>query len=125
MFGGTFTRCPDIKWIFSHGGGALPMLAERMVGLAKNRPELAARVPNGVMTELRKLYYDAVGVNGRGAFAALRDMVPVSQILFGTDYPFWSPETAVKGLAGHDLTASELAAIERDNALKLLPGLAR
>ena len=52
LFGGTFHRCPNIKWIFSHGGGALPMLASRLAGLAKNRPELNARVPNGVMHEL-------------------------------------------------------------------------
>ncbi len=49
LFSGTFSRCPNIKWIFSHGGGALGMVANRLVGLAKNRPELAARVPNGVM----------------------------------------------------------------------------
>jgi 6-methylsalicylate decarboxylase len=124
LFGGTFTHCPNIKWIFSHCGGALPMLALRMVGLAAARPDLAAKVPNGVLTELKKLYYDAVGVTTRGTFAALREIAPVSQILFGTDYPFWSTESAVKGLAGLGLAADELAAIERGNALRILPRLA-
>ena len=54
LFSGTFSRCPNIRWIFSHGGGALGMVANRLAGLAKNRPELAARVPNGVKAELRQ-----------------------------------------------------------------------
>ena len=62
LFGGTFHRCPNIKWIFSHGGGALAMIAGRLAGLAKNRPELTAQVPNGVMHELGKIYVDVVGV---------------------------------------------------------------
>jgi len=123
MFSGTLTRCPDIRWIFSHGGGALPMLAGRIVGLARNRPELAARVPGGVMAELKKLYYDVVGVGGRGAFAALKDIADPSHLLFGTDFPFWSPHETITALDGLSLPAAELAAIERGNALALLPGL--
>jgi predicted TIM-barrel fold metal-dependent hydrolase len=123
MFGGTLARCPDIRWIFSHGGGALPMLAGRVVGLARNRPELAARVPNGVMAELRKLYYDVVGVSTRGTIAALKEIADPSRLLFGSDFPFWSPHETVAGLAGLGLPAPELAAIERGNALALLPGL--
>jgi predicted TIM-barrel fold metal-dependent hydrolase len=123
MFGGTLARCPNIRWIFSHGGGALPMLAGRIAGLARNRPELAARVPNGVMVELRKLYYDVVGVGTRGAFAALKEIADPSRLLFGTDYPFWSPQETVTGLAGLGLAPAELGAIERGNALALLPGL--
>ena len=123
LFGGTFHRCPNIKWIFSHGGGALPMVANRLVGLAKNRPELNARVPNGVMHELSKLYVDVVGVTTPGAMRAVLDIVPMSHLLFGSDFPFWSPETTIKGLAGLKLSAADLQAIERDNALKLLPRL--
>ena len=125
LFGGTLHRCPDIKWIFSHGGGALAMIANRLAGLAKNRPELNARVPNGVMHELSKLYVDVVGVTTPGALRAVLDIVPMSHLLFGTDYPFWPPETTIKGLAGLKLSAADLRAIERDNALKLLPGLPR
>jgi predicted TIM-barrel fold metal-dependent hydrolase len=123
LFGGTFHRCPNIKWIFSHGGGALPMVANRLVGLAKNRPELNARVPNGVMNELSKLYVDVVGVTTPGAMRAVLDIVPMSHLLYGSDYPFWAPETTIKGLAELKLSAADLHAIERDNALKLLPRL--
>jgi predicted TIM-barrel fold metal-dependent hydrolase len=123
LFGGTFHRCPNIKWIFSHGGGALPILASRLAGLAKNRPELNARVPNGVMHELSKLYVDVVGVTTPGAMRAVLDIVPMSHLLFGSDFPFWDPDITIKGLAGLKLSAADLQAIERDNALKLLPNL--
>jgi predicted TIM-barrel fold metal-dependent hydrolase len=125
LFGGTLHRCPDIKWIFSHGGGALAMIANRLAGLAKNRPELGSRVPNGVMHELSKLYVDVVGVTTPGALKAVLDIVPMSHLLFGTDFPFWQPETTIKGLAALKLTAADLRAVERDNALRILPGLPR
>jgi len=125
LFSGTFSRCPKIRWIFSHGGGALGMVANRLAGLAHNRPELAARVPNGVKNELSKLYLDVVGVTTPGALTAVLDVVPMSNLLFGTDFPFWSPQTTIQGLAGLKLSPADLAAIERDNALKLLPGLPR
>ena len=125
MFSGTFTRCPDIKWIFSHGGGALGMVANRLAGLAKNRPELAARVPGGVKQELSKLYLDVVGVTTPGALAAVLDIVPMSNLLFGTDYPFWAPDTTIGGLAALKLKPDDLAAIERGNAMRLMPGLGR
>jgi len=125
LFSGTFSRCPDIRWIFSHGGGALGMVANRLAGLAKTRPELAARVPKGVMAELGRLYLDVVGVTTPGALRAVLDIVPMSQLLFGTDYPFWAPEVTIKGLAALKLDPPDLAAIERGNALKLMPGLAR
>ena len=104
LFSGTFSRCPNIRWIFSHGGGALGMVANRLAGLAKNRPELAARVPNGVKAELGKLYLDVVGVTTPGALAAVLDIVPMSQLLFGTDFPFWKPEETIHGLAGLKLS---------------------
>ena len=125
MFGGTLARCPDIRFIFSHGGGALPMLAARIAGIAKNRPDLAARVPNGVMAELKKLHYDIAGINHPIPFRAIRDLVGPSQLLFGTDYPFWPPKVAVGTLSEFGLEAAERANIERHNALRLMSTLAR
>ena len=87
--------------------------------------ELAAHVPGGVKQELSKLYLDVVGVATPGALAAVLDIVPVSQLLFGTDYPFWAPDITVNGLAALKLPAADLAAIERGNALRLMPGLGK
>jgi len=47
--------------------------------------------------------------------------VPVSQILFGTDFPFNSAAAVAKGLSEAGLKAADLHAIERDNALELFP----
>ena len=123
LFSGTFTRCPNIKWIFSHGGGALAMVANRLVGLSRTRPELGARVPAGVKAELAKIYVDIVGVTNPGQLQAILEIVPMSHLLFGTDFPFWAPEVTVNGLAALKLDAADLAAIERGNALKLMPNL--
>jgi len=125
LFGGTLARCPDVRFIFSHGGGALPMLAGRLAGAASVRPDLAEQVPNGVMHELRRLYYDLASVTNAVAFNAVREMVGDSQLLFGSDYPFWSPDIAIQGLQERSLDSAALRAIERDNALTLLPRLGR
>lgn len=126
LFSGTFRRCPDIRWIFSHGGGTLPMLSHRLQGLLRARKDLAAHVPDGVATELRKLYYDVVGVANPGSFAAVKHMAGgISQLLFGTDYPFWAGEVTVKSVTTDlGLNAADMRAIERDNALRLMPRLA-
>jgi predicted TIM-barrel fold metal-dependent hydrolase len=125
LFGGTFGRCADIRWIFSHGGGALPMLAARIAGIARNRKDLTARVPNGVMPELKKLHYDIAGISDPIPFNAIRALVGPSQLLFGTDYPFWSPQVAIATLAEFGIGADERERIERGNALGLMPGLGR
>ena len=125
LFSGTFARCPDIRFIFSHGGGTLPMLFGRIAATARNRSDLASVAPNGVMHEIKKLYLDTVSVFDPVSFNALKQMTPLSQLLFGTDYPYWTTDVNVSALAAQTLTPAELRAIERDNALALLPQLAR
>jgi predicted TIM-barrel fold metal-dependent hydrolase len=53
---------------------------------------------------------------------ALRTLVPVSQIVFGTDFPFRTAVETGKGLATCGVfNAQELEAIDRGNAMRLLP----
>ncbi len=125
LYSGTLARCQDIKFIFSHAGGALPFLAERISRLAV-RPEFKAKVPNGVIPEFQRLYYDTALSANQYAFKSLLQLVSIKNVLFGSDYPFApEPTTAatVKGLAELGLSESDLRDIERDNALRLLPGL--
>jgi predicted TIM-barrel fold metal-dependent hydrolase len=48
----------------------------------------------------------------------------VSQVVFGTDFPFIASAPTAKGLADFGFSAAELAAIDRNNAVKLIPRLA-
>jgi predicted TIM-barrel fold metal-dependent hydrolase len=123
LVGGTLMRCAGIKWIFSHGGGTLPLLTHRLNGLMRHRPDLAGMLPNGVLPELRTLYYDVVGTANPIAFGAVTKMAGIPRLLFGSDYPFWEPEVTVSTLGEMGLSPADLRAIERDNALKLLPRL--
>ena len=121
VFSGTAARCPDLRFIFSHAGGSLPFLTERLVKMPVLDPKLAARVPNGVLHELKRFYYDTAWAAHPMALASLMRLVDVSQVLFGSDYPYRTGEDNVKGLYEYGFSASDLRAIERGNALRLLP----
>jgi predicted TIM-barrel fold metal-dependent hydrolase len=123
MFSGTAAKFPDICWIFSHAGGTAPFLAERLLRVPMGSKELAARVPNGVMHELRKFHYDLAQASHPYALASLTRLVPTSQMLFGTDFPFRTAADHVKGLLEWGFGEADLHAIDCGNALRLMPGL--
>jgi aminocarboxymuconate-semialdehyde decarboxylase len=125
LYGGTLARSHNIRFIFSHAGGALPYLADRLARMAM-KPELARQVPNGVLPELERLFFDvALSVNKR-AFGALLNLVEAGSVLFGSDYPHAGEPTmlaTVQGLSKLGLAAEDVAAIRRGNALRLFPRL--
>ncbi len=123
MVAGTIVANPDIRFIFSHGGGATPMLAGRMVETVGRHPNAAKTMPNGVLAELRKLYYDTASADSPAALAALRIMAPASHILYGTDYPFVKIAAGIENLQQTELSAAEREAIDRGNAMALIPRL--
>ena len=82
-------------------------------------------LPKGLMYELKKFYYDTAQANSAPALAALLKVAPTSQILFGTDYPFRTSAEVIGGLTAQRFPTKDLRAIERDNALRLLPELQR
>ena len=85
LVNGTLSRFPNVRLIFVHSGGTLPVLAGRINDrFPKDR---ADRVPNGVMYEVKKLYYEVAHATYAAPLAALTKLIPVSQILFGTDFP--------------------------------------
>jgi len=121
-FSGDTTRYPDIRFIWSHGGGSAPFLAGRIDGGSRNA---ADRMPAGFIAEARKFFYDTAGAANRGAIASLLELVRPSQILFGTDFPPGGTNLALaRTLASLSLfDQAALRAIERDNAIRLLPRL--
>lgn len=121
---GTMERYPSIRWILSHAGGFLPYIAWR-VSLANNFPDVASRAPQGVLTYIRRFYFDTALSPSPFALAALRELVEPSHILFGSDFPF-APAPLI-GVEVENLQKIKLfddatmAGIGRGHALGLFP----
>jgi predicted TIM-barrel fold metal-dependent hydrolase len=116
IFSGAAARCQRIRFIFSHAGGTVPMLLDRFLGQPQPKAESAAAA-------LRRFHYDTAISANAPAMAALRNMVPTSQILFGTDFPYRPSPDQADHLAAL-FSSAEVSAIERGNALRLMPTLA-
>jgi len=136
IFSGMTTKFPDITWIFAHGGGTMPFLIERFFQggasaeivpgiLTKGQDEPPVKnMPTGeeILRQLRKCYYDTAQISNPVALGALRKVIPVSQILYGTDYWYRTAVESVRGLDTSKIfSAEELRAINRTNAERILP----
>jgi predicted TIM-barrel fold metal-dependent hydrolase len=119
---GTTFRCPDVRFIWSHSGGTLPFLIGRFIREQVVRKD--PRMPDGPEPVVRKYFYEIAQGNEPGQFAALLKLVPVSQLLFGSDYPYREAIEAANGLRAYPFTDAERASINRETALRLMPGLA-
>lgn len=127
VFSGTTRRCPEIKFILPHAGGTLPFLVQRII--RASRAAATGMNPTEALAEMQRFYCDTAGAANGHAIPALRRLIPVTQILFGGDFPF-TPEPTVGDylafLRSTDLfTDAERAAVAKDNAVKLFPRLAR
>lgn len=123
IFSGTTTRFPDIRFIFSHAGGTMPFLVERLQLLPTISPKLKQDWSfDRVTAQITRYHYDTAQAAHPGALASLMKLVSVSQVVFGTDYPFRTSIDHVKGLTAY-FGEADLKAIDRENALKLLPRL--
>jgi len=121
---GVTEKYPGINWILAHSGGFLPYIAWR-VSLANTFPEFSEKAPQGVLTYIRRFYYDTALSPSRYSLACLRELVEPSHILFGSDFPF-APAAAValecKTLSDSKLLSDEeLYGINRGHALSLFP----
>ena len=103
------------------------LYAQQLSGTSLTVAELRLewQLPNGFIAEIRKFYYDLAGASNRGAVASLLELVKPSQVLFGTDFPPGGTSAEyVKALAELKMfSAADLRAIDRDNAVRLLPRL--
>lgn len=84
---GTLERYPAIRWILAHAGGFLPFVAWR-ISLANALPQFQEKAPQGVMTYIKRFYYDTALSPSAMTMAALKELVEPSHILFGSDFPF-------------------------------------
>lgn len=127
VYTGMLERCPDIRFIMSHAGGAMPFLARRLELFDPLSP-YKENFPKGTMHYLKRLYYDTALSNSPEQLAALQALAEPERILFGTDFPY-VPEGPVTAectrFDGYDgFNEATRRMVERDNALPLFPRFA-
>lgn len=120
LWSGTLSAFPNIRFIFSHGGGIWPTVAERVIAMGFVDRSLLAKVPEGAPAALSKLYVDTASVTSPAAMAALRAWLPEGHILYGTDFPWGTLAASRQALGRLGLSPEKLAAIESRNAAQLL-----
>ena len=115
---GASQRYPHVRLIFSHAGGTMPYLIQRFINQGNGK--FKAVVPNGFLAEAQKLYYDTAQVPAPGTMLALKTIIPESNIVFGSDYPYrtcgWTADLLTSGAV---FDASALQAVFHDNAARL------
>jgi predicted TIM-barrel fold metal-dependent hydrolase len=125
LYGGTLQRCPQLRLVVAHGGGAIPYLASRL--------ELAGswQMPDGIRgaardspRSLQRLYFETAQSFAPGTLACLSTVTDDSHILFGTDYPMLSGaaiQPAMEAVSTYPQLST--AKVARENALALFPSL--
>jgi aminocarboxymuconate-semialdehyde decarboxylase len=86
VFAGVPERYPNIKWVLSHLGGAIPYLAERLDRGFEAFPDCRAVINKKPSEYLRRFYYDTVNFDPMAVRLAV-DFAGAGQILAGSDYP--------------------------------------
>lgn len=124
LWAGIFSRYSDIRFIFSHGGGILPSVYSRIsAGVPKYVPKLAERVPEGAVAALSRLYADTASLDSQTAFVGARQWVRPDHLLYGSDFPWSTPERTLRAFGALEMPPDLRRDILRANALKLFDGL--
>ena len=127
LYSGALARHPRITFILPHAGGTLPFLAPRIAAIGST-PVLGQRavVPTQAMQAFARFYYDTALSATPQQIGTLRSLAPMSQLLYGSDFPFASEQRvrAAEGAYAALFTADEQEMVRRANAARLFERLA-
>ena len=100
IFSGTSQKYKDINWIWSHGGGALTAFAERFHGSDREHAAASGQVhaPNRSMASSSASTTTPRRSRTTATLEALTKLVPISQIVYGTDFPYRTAADHTKGV---------------------------
>ena len=121
ILSGRSQRNRDLNFIFSHGGGVLTAIAERLqIQVVSGPPYKGKFTRESVDAELQRFYYDTAQISNAVTIEALVKLIPLTQIVFGSDFPYRTSLEHVQGLS-KIFGGDKLQAIDRENALRILP----
>jgi 6-methylsalicylate decarboxylase len=122
---GVGTRMPSLKMILSHAGGFVPYAAHRIASLTEGAGDHVV-TRESFLRELRGFWFDTALSANADTLPALLAFADPERILFGSDWPYARGDNAqyfTAQLDAYPLTDAARAAINHENATKLLPRL--
>jgi len=114
------TRCPDVRFIWSHAGGTLLGLLGRFV---REWDSIASPPKNSRLYHLKRFYYDTAASENPIQMQALKNLCGITQLQFGSDYPFGSGTAyriRVAALRNCGFSSHELRAVLGENSRTIL-----
>jgi aminocarboxymuconate-semialdehyde decarboxylase len=120
VFSGVPERYPNIKWVLSHLGGAIPYLAERLDRGWEAFPDCRADISRKPSEYLRQFYYDTVNFDPAAVRLAV-DFAGADRVMAASDYPhqIGSIPKMKSSLAALKVSEEERKKILGGNARKL------
>ena len=84
---GALEEFPNLRILFSHGGGVLSTILPRLENAWQRQESLQSTLPRSPLEYARMCYFDDVVFDER-ALRYLMDLIGSEQIVIGSDYPF-------------------------------------
>lgn len=133
---GLTTRYPHLRVQLAHAGGAYPFLSYRVGvltegGIAQVTQDHTPSTVTGVLPvkQIKGLYYDTALNPAPAAMRSILSISDINHIVFGSDWPFTELLFTGRGDPQPQLSrtfdTTQRHAVERANALALLPGVAQ
>ena len=121
VFAGVPERHPQIRWVLTHMGGALPYLAERCDRGYEAFADCRRNISKPPTEYFKQFYYDTVNFNPDAIEFAIK-FAGADHILAGSDYPhqIGSIPKMLTSLGRINVTAEQRQAILGGNAARLL-----
>ena len=122
---GTTRRFPDVRVVFSHGGGVMPILLGRITGFDDWRPVgeqiLNDMFPDGLYPEYKRLYFECAQAYAPEVMQMLQAIVPQDRLLYGSDYSYFPMAHSLGQVSKLTLTPEVRRALLGGNAAAILP----
>jgi aminocarboxymuconate-semialdehyde decarboxylase len=120
VFAGVGERFPNIKWVLSHLGGAVPYMAERFDRGFHAFEDCRRNIDRPPSDYLKTWYYDTVNFDPQALKLAI-EFAGADHILAGSDYPhqIGSIPSMLQALRGLDISDADKAAILGGNAARV------
>ena len=120
VFSGVGERFPNIKWVLSHLGGAVPYMAERFDRGFHAFEDCRRNIDRPPSDYLKTWYYDTVNFDPQALKLAIA-FAGADHILAGSDYPhqIGSIPSMLQALRGLDISEADKTAILGGNAARV------